>query len=299
MTIQTVTTDDSIEVWTEKTNTISQSIGELSELTSTDKTSIINSVNELLTTLNTNIDNVVEDTTPELGGNLNLNSNDITGTGNINITGSYAGSISSTSTATTPLTSDSSTKIATTAYTDVKISSLLGSIVYVGDVTGQTTSLQIGANKVGTNELSSTESGQEQFIKTDGSGILSFINTTETGGNAGGDLSGQVTSLQLNSNVVNVNELNLVEGSDGYLMTTNGSNGATFRPSVILSKVLATLNQTTFSINYIVGNIVVYLSGIKLVNGEDFTATNGTSVVLTTSIPSSGLYVEFQRYGVS
>mgnify|MGYP005749668129 CR=1 FL=1 len=31
---------------------------------------------------------VVEDTTPELGGNLSLNSKDITGTGNINITGS-------------------------------------------------------------------------------------------------------------------------------------------------------------------------------------------------------------------
>jgi len=33
------------------------------------------------------IDNVVEDTTPQLGGNLDLNSNNITGTGNINITG--------------------------------------------------------------------------------------------------------------------------------------------------------------------------------------------------------------------
>ena len=31
--------------------------------------------------------NIVEDTTPQLGGNLDLNSNDITGTGNINITG--------------------------------------------------------------------------------------------------------------------------------------------------------------------------------------------------------------------
>ena len=30
---------------------------------------------------------VVEDTTPQLGGNLDLNSKDITGTGNINITG--------------------------------------------------------------------------------------------------------------------------------------------------------------------------------------------------------------------
>lgn len=40
--------------------------------------------------------NVVEDTTPELGGNLSLNSNDITGTGNVGITGN----INNTGTAT-------------------------------------------------------------------------------------------------------------------------------------------------------------------------------------------------------
>jgi len=33
------------------------------------------------------LSNLVEDTTPQLGGNLDLNSNDITGTGNVNITG--------------------------------------------------------------------------------------------------------------------------------------------------------------------------------------------------------------------
>ena len=33
------------------------------------------------------ISNVVEDTTPQLGGNLDLNSKDITGTGRVNITG--------------------------------------------------------------------------------------------------------------------------------------------------------------------------------------------------------------------
>ena len=42
--------------------------------------------------------NIVEDTTPQLGGNLDLNSNDITGTGNINITGNInAGIITATS----------------------------------------------------------------------------------------------------------------------------------------------------------------------------------------------------------
>jgi uncharacterized protein YjbI with pentapeptide repeats len=40
------------------------------------------------TTVQGGLSNVVDDTTPQLGGNLDLNSNDITGTGNINVTGS-------------------------------------------------------------------------------------------------------------------------------------------------------------------------------------------------------------------
>ena len=38
------------------------------------------------------ISNVVEDTTPQLGGDLDLNSNDITGTGNVDITGTLTAS---------------------------------------------------------------------------------------------------------------------------------------------------------------------------------------------------------------
>ena len=44
----------------------------------------------LNTTVGTKIANVVDDTTPQLGGNLDLNSSDITGTGNINITGNIS-----------------------------------------------------------------------------------------------------------------------------------------------------------------------------------------------------------------
>ena len=50
------------------------------------------------TTTSTPLINIVEDTTPQLGGNLDLNSNDITGIGNINITGNInAGTITATS----------------------------------------------------------------------------------------------------------------------------------------------------------------------------------------------------------
>ena len=33
------------------------------------------------------LENLTDDTTPQLGGDLDLNSSDITGTGNVNITG--------------------------------------------------------------------------------------------------------------------------------------------------------------------------------------------------------------------
>src|SRR6056300_984965 len=45
---------------------------------------------------------VVEDTTPQLGGDLDLNSNDITGTGNINITGTITSSTTPTITSISP-----------------------------------------------------------------------------------------------------------------------------------------------------------------------------------------------------
>ena len=45
----------------------------------------------------------------------------------------------------------------------------------------------------------------------------------------------------------------------------------------------ATASQTSFpTIGYTAGFIDVYLNGIKLVSGTDFTASNGSDVVLTT-----------------
>ena len=55
-------------------------------------TAELNFVDGVTSNIQTQIDNIntdlVNDTTPQLGGNLDLNSSDVTGTGNINITGS-------------------------------------------------------------------------------------------------------------------------------------------------------------------------------------------------------------------
>jgi hypothetical protein len=51
--------------------------------------------------------------------------------------------------------------------------------------------------------------------------------------------------------------------------------------STSVTEFVCTNNQTTFSVSYTVGDILVFLNGILLDNGVDYAASNGTSVVLT------------------
>ena len=61
--------------------------------------------------------------------------------------------------------------------------------------------------------------------------------------------------------------------------TVSGVTGTVNTNSV--TEFVCTSNQTTFTISYTVGELMVFLNGILLDNGVDYTATNGTSVVLT------------------
>jgi hypothetical protein len=59
----------------------------------------------------------------------------------------------------------------------------------------------------------------------------------------------------------------------------------------------ATAAQTTFTVTYNVGFVQVYLNGVFL-NGTDFTATNGTTVVLATGA-TAGDIVETVAYNIA
>ena len=73
--------------------------------------------NTIATLAFTSLQDVIDDTTPQLGGNLDLNSNDITGTGNINFTGILTStSIAGTVVGTTQSAGTNSTLLATTAF---------------------------------------------------------------------------------------------------------------------------------------------------------------------------------------
>lgn len=67
-----------------------------------------------------------------------------------------------------------------------------------------------------------------------------------------------------------------VYGSSGWQNAGSSVNGTADRVTYT-----ATSGQTSFAATYDAGYVDVYLNGIKLIDGTDFTATNGTSVVLS------------------
>ena len=89
MAIVTVNLVDTFDEWRVKTNTLGTETGDLANLATDNKTSIVAAINEVDTNADLSLKNIVEDTTPQLGGDLDLNDKDIIGTGNINITGAH------------------------------------------------------------------------------------------------------------------------------------------------------------------------------------------------------------------
>ena len=72
------------------------------------------------------------------------------------------------------------------------------------------------------------------------------------------------------------NNIMKVYGGSGFQNAGSSVNGTAQR-----SSYTATAGQTTFAATYDAGYVDVYLNGIKLINGTDFTATSGTSIVLS------------------
>jgi len=82
-----------------------------------------------------------------------------------------------------------------------------------------------------------------------------------------------------------------VYGGSGFTAAGSSVNGTTSRQTYT-----ATSGQTTFSITYDAGFVDVYLNGVKLLLGTDFTATSGTAVVLASGA-TAGDIVDIVAYG--
>ena len=82
-----------------------------------------------------------------------------------------------------------------------------------------------------------------------------------------------------------------VYGSSGWQAAGSSVNGTSDRQTYT-----ATAGQTVFAATYDAGYVDVYLNGVKLLAGTDFTATNGTSITLASGAAVNDI-VDIVAYG--
>ena len=87
--------------------------------------------------------------------------------------------------------------------------------------------------------------------------------------------------------------------TDNTLYVYTGSNWASSSNfGITESSFTATAAQTTFNVVYEVGYVTVFLNGVKLNDTSDYTATDGTSVVLTVGA-ASGDIIDIIAYNIT
>ena len=241
--------------------------------------------------------NVVEDTTPQLGGNLDFNSKFITGTGGINVTGvvtatSFVGSSAVVGSGVTINSNGLNITGVVTATSFVGSSAVVGSGVTINsnglNITGVVTATSFtgsGSALTGLTGASAATYGDASnvaqiVVNSDGK-ITGISEVTISGG---GGSSG-ISSVGIQSGGTPVGAGATLMNFVGTGITMSATEGLIDIHIPVATRTttrtVATNAQTTFSATYTVGYVDVYLNGSKL-DINEFTATNGTSVVLGT-----------------
>jgi hypothetical protein len=131
-------------------------------------------------------------------------------------------------------------------------------------------------------------------ITTSGTLAITYSGTALPAINGGTAQTSYTTGDILYANATNTLS-KLAVGTTGYTLTV-ASGVPTWKPPYVRTSFTATASQTTFSATYNVGYVQVFVNGV-LLNGTDYTATNGTSVVLSVGC-NAGDIVETIAYNV-
>ena len=149
-----------------------------------------------------------------------------------------------------------------------------------------------------TSDLPSASSNHGRITHVHGEGAMYFAHGGSWIKLANASDAISLTDLSVTQNAASGSGALTYNSSTGVFSytppTLTSASGGTLEP-VKETEFTATANQTTFTVTYAVGNIAVFLNGSKL-GAADFTATNGTSVVLATGATANDL-VEVVEYG--
>jgi hypothetical protein len=128
-------------------------------------------------------------------------------------------------------------------------------------------------------------------VSTSVNNIVDVFVVSNVGANVTGSLNatGNVSFTGANINLGNVSNLSIAGGSNGFVLGTDGSGDLSWvaqPPNTgtagAIQEFTATAAQTTFTVlgGYNVGSVMVFVNGIQM-NDADYTAANGSTVVLT------------------
>ena len=142
-----------------------------------------------------------------------------------------------------------------------------------------------GINVIGGTTLNGvTDAGvdTDKFIVLDSNGVIKYRTGDEILSDVGAVSSARTLSINGTSYDLSADR--------SWTISTSSSARS-------IQKFVATAGQTTFTITggYTVGLVDVYVNGVKLDNSGDFTATNGSTIVLTTGTLVNNI-VEVYKY---
>ena len=184
------------------------------------------------------ISNVVEDTTPQLGGNLDLNSNNITGTGNIDITGTLDVNGTSTFRSNVNLLDNDELRLGDDNDITIYHNGTVSAIAATNSLVIDTGNFLLLDNDGGVNIRSGSGNESVANFNTNGSVELYYDNSKkfETT-NVGVVITGSLTAGGLTYPTSN--------GTNGQVLTSNGSGGVTW--TTVSGGGGATLSRGTVS----------------------------------------------------